>query len=314
MGVVLVVTEHLKGEFQDITFELLGKATELARSTGDRCEAVVFGSMREKAGELGAADAVIAVGGGDEYNPETYAAAVRSVVQAKSPDLILVGNTSMGMDIAAPVAAALDLPLVAYCSDIAVSDGEYTLTSQQYGGKMNVVTKVQAPVVVSVLPGAFSADSGRVAGSPPVEEFTAETGAGKIRFKRLIEPEAAEVDITQSEVLVAIGRGIGSKDDIEVAEELAELLGADIACSRPLVDAGWLPKAHQVGKSGMKVKPKLYLALGISGAPEHIEGMKNSATIVAINSDRQAPIFDVAHYGMVADLFDVCEELIEELE
>ncbi|NND01271.1 MAG: electron transfer flavoprotein subunit alpha/FixB family protein, partial [Acidimicrobiia bacterium] len=123
-----------------------------------------------------------------------------------------------------------------------------------------------------------------------------------------------DVDITTQDILVAVGRGIGSKDDIEVAEDLAEELGAAVAGSRPLTDAGWLPKTRQVGKSGLKVSPKLYLALGISGAPEHIEGMKSSATIVAINSDKKAPIFGVAHYGMVADLFDVCEELTGALQ
>ena len=165
-----------------------------------------------------------------------------------------------------------------------------------------------------VLPGSCDGDAGRVAGSPAVNELAIPESAGKVRFNRLIEPEAGDVDITQSGVLVAIGRGIGSKDDIELAAELAELLDADLACSRPIVDAGWMEKSRQVGKSGFKVKPRVYIALGISGAPEHIEGMKDSATIIAINSDEDAPIFDVAHYGLTEDLFDVCEELVEELE
>jgi electron transfer flavoprotein alpha subunit len=134
-----------------------------------------------------------------------------------------------------------------------------------------------------------------------------------VRFRALIQPAAGDVDIVAQEVLVAIGRGIGKKEDIAVAEELAEKLHAAVAASRPIIDAGWLPKSRQVGKSGLKVKPRLYLALGISGAPEHIEGMKASATIIAVNTDKGAPIFDVAHYGLVADLFDVCEELIDAL-
>ena len=121
------------------------------------------------------------------------------------------------------------------------------------------------------------------------------------------------MDITQSDILVAVGRGIGSKDDIEVAQELAETLNADLACSRPIVDAGWLPKSCQVGKSGLKVNPKVYIALGISGAPEHLEGMKDVSTIIAVNTDKNAPIFDVAHYGMTDDLFDICEELGDSL-
>ena len=314
MGDILVVTEHLKGEFQDITFEMLGKAKELAGASGGQCIAVTFGSMNGKADELGIADSIVSVGGSDDFNPEAYAAAVQSVVSAKSPSLVMVGSTSMGMDIANSVATALELPTVSYCADMSSSDGGFSVTSSMYGGKMNVVTNVEGSAVIMVLAGAFNTDAGRVSGSPSVEDFSAESGAGKVRFKQLIEPEAADVDITQSDILVAVGRGIGSKDDIELAEELAETLNADLACSRPLVDAGWMSKAHQVGKSGMKVKPKVYFALGISGAPEHIEGMKSSSIIIAINSDKNAPIFDVAHYGMVEDLFDVVEELVEELE
>jgi electron transfer flavoprotein alpha subunit len=270
--------------------------------------------MNEKSGELGAADSVVSVGGSDDFNPESYAAAVQSVVSAKSPSLVMVGSTSMGMDIANSVATMLNLPTISYCADMSASGGGFSVTSSMYGGKMNVVTDVSGSAVAMVLAGTFNADAGKSAGSPSVEDFAAESGAGKVRFKQLIEPEAADVDITQSDVLVAVGRGIGSKDDIELAEDLAEALDADLACSRPLVDAGWMSKAHQVGKSGMKVKPKVYIALGISGAPEHIEGMKSSSTIIAINSDKNAPIFDVAHYGMAEDLFDVVEELVEELE
>ena len=314
MGDILVITEHLKGEFQDITFEMLGKAKELAGVSGGQCIAITFGNMNGKAGELGMADSVVSVGGSDDFNPESYAAAVQSVVSAKSPSLVMVGSTSMGMDIANSVATALDITTVSYCADISSSGGGFSVTSSMYGGKMNVVTDVSGAAVAMVLAGAFNADAEKSAGSPSVEDFAVETGAGKVRFKQLIEPEAADVDITQSDILVAVGRGIGSKDDIELAEELADILDADLACSRPLVDAGWMSKAHQVGKSGMKVKPKIYIALGISGAPEHIEGMKSSSTIIAINSDKNAPIFDVAHYGMAEDLFDVVEELVEELE
>jgi len=314
MGDILVITEHLKGEFQDITFEMLGKAKELAGASGGQCIAVTFGSMNGKAGELGVADSIISVGGSNDYNPESYATAVQSVVSAKSPSLVMVGSTSMGMDIANSVATALDLPAVSYCAEVSGSGGGFSCESSMYGGKMNVETAVNGSAVAMVLAGAFNGDAGKSAGYPSVEDFAPKSSAGKVRFKQLIEPEAADVDITQSDILVAVGRGIGSKDDVELAEELADILDADLACSRPLVHAGWMSKAHQVGKSGMKVKPKVYIALGISGAPEHIEGMKSSSTIIAINSDKNAPIFDVAHYGMAEDLFDVVEELVEELE
>ena len=311
MGGVMVVCEHLSGEFADITFELLGLAAGLGAG---EVSAVTFGSMAGKAGELGAAGSVIDAGGDDDYNPEGYAAAVSAAVEAYSPDLLLVGSTSMGMDIAGPVAAARGLPLVAYCTAVEGANGGFACSSSLYGGKLGVSSRVTSPAVAMLLPGACDGDTGRVTGSPSVSELAVPELAGKVRFSRLIEPEAGDVDITQSGVLVAVGRGIGSKDDIELAEELAELLDADLACSRPIVDAGWMEKSRQIGKSGFKVKPRVYIALGISGAPEHIEGMKDSATIIAINSDEDAPIFDVAHYGLAEDLFDVCEELVEELE
>ena len=314
MGDILVITEHLKGEFQDITFEMLGKAKELTGISGGQCVAVTFGSMHGKADELGTADSIISIGGSDDYNPESYAVAVQSLIRAKSPSLIMVGFTSMGMDIASSVATALDIPAVSYCANISASGSEFSCTSSMYGGKMNVVTNVEGPVLVMVLAGSYNAETGRVSGLPDVENFSADSGSGNVRFMQLIEPEDADVDITQSNILVAVGRGIGSKDDIEIAEELAEVLDADLACSRPLVDAGWMSKSRQVGKSGLKVKPKVYIALGISGAPEHIEGMKSASTIIAINTDKNAPIFDVADYGMTEDLFDVVEELVEELE
>ncbi|MDP7653381.1 MAG: FAD-binding protein, partial [Candidatus Marinimicrobia bacterium] len=226
MGDILVITEHLKGEFQDITFEMVGRAKEMADSSGGQCVAVTFGSMNEKAGELGAADSVISVGGSDDFNPESYAAAVQSVVSAKSPSLVMVGSTSMGMDIANAVATVLDIPTISYCTDINTSSSGFSCTSSMYGGKMNAVTNVDGSAVTMILAGAFNADVGRISGSPTVEDFSADFGAGKIRFKQLIEPEAGDVDITQSEILVAVGRGIGSKDDIELAEELAEVLDA----------------------------------------------------------------------------------------
>lgn len=197
MGDILVVTEHLKGEFQDITFEMLGKAKELAGASGGQCVAVTFGSMNGKAGELGVADSVISVGGSDDFNPESYAAAVQSVVSAKSPSLVMVGSTSMGMDIANSVATALELPTVSYCMNMSASGSGFSCTSSLYGGKMNVVTDVAGSAVAMILAGAFNADAGKSPGSPSVEDFSADSGAGKVRFKQLIEPEAADVDYSK---------------------------------------------------------------------------------------------------------------------
>ncbi len=313
---VLVVAEHLRGSLADITFEMLGQGRALAAQLGGSCAVALIGGDDGMVGELGAADLVVRVEGEGlaDFNPESYAAALQAVVESRKPRAVMIGYTSMGMDLATTLATRAGMPHAAFC--IAVEGGErVTAVSQLYGGKIDVTSDLgEGPFVVSVLAGAAPAEAGRGEGSPPVERLEAPATAGRVRFKRLIEPEAGDVDITAQEVLVAIGRGIGSKDDVEVAEELAEALGAAVAASRPLIDAGWLPKTRQVGKSGLKVSPKLYLALGISGAPEHVEGMKSAATIIAVNTDKHAPIFKVAHYGMVADLFDVCEELTERIE
>ena len=168
--------------------------------------------------------------------------------------------------------------------------------------------------MMTVLAGVADAEAGR--GSTAAEQIRLPVSLDglKTRFVKLIAPEDGDIDITAQEKLVAVGRGIGGDDNIELAEELAEALGAKVAASRPVTDAGWLPKTRQVGKSGLAVKPKIYLMLGISGAPEHLEGMKDSEMIIAVNTDANAPIFDVAHYGSTCDLFDVAEAMLEKLE
>ena len=303
---ILVVVEHLKGKIEDITFEMLGKGKEIAGSTGGELVALLLGSGADgMATQLGAASKVIYVDDANlaEYNPQAYCKAVGSVVADTQPKMVLVGNTSMGMDIAGGVSIDQNMPFIAYASGIS-ADGS-TVTSSLYGGKMNVDSSVSGDgYIVSVISGSFPADAGRVEGSPAVESASADLSGLSVQFKRLIEPEGGDVDITQQEVLISVGRGIQSDENLPMAEELAAKLGGAISCSRPIVDSKWLAKTRQVGKSGLKVKPKLYLALGISGAPEHIEGMKDADLIIAVNTDPKAPIFDYAHYGVVQDLFD----------
>jgi electron transfer flavoprotein alpha subunit len=221
----------------------------------------------------------------------------------------------MGLDQAGGLSVALGWPLCAYCRDVRLEDGTLTAVSQIYGGKLMAEALVEGEhAICALLPGSAQSGAGRVPGSPAVEALPApDLGTPRIRFKRLIQPEAGDVDITRQPVLVSVGRGIQSQDNLPLAEELARALGGALSASRPIVDQGWLPKTRQVGKSGLAVKPKLYLALGISGAPEHIEGMRGAELIVAINTDPGAPIFDVAHYGVVADLFDVLPPLTEKI-
>ncbi|RME42503.1 MAG: electron transfer flavoprotein subunit alpha/FixB family protein [Chloroflexi bacterium] len=316
---IFVIAEHLKGKLTDTTFEALGAARTLADAMGGQVVGLLLGhEVDGMAEQMGAADRVLVV---DDpalahFVPEAHLAALEPLLREHQPRLTLFLNTAMGMDLAAALSARLDWPLVAYCNGLRVEDGAVVTTSQIYGGKVLAECALaDGPGLVSVLAGAFPADAGR-AGDPPVVETVtpAALGEGRIRFGQLIEPEAGDVDITRAEIIVAIGRGIQSEDNIEVAEELAEALDGVVAASRPIVDAGWLPRTRQVGKSGLTVKPKLYLALGISGAPEHVEGMKDAELIIAVNTDPNAPIFDVAHYGVVADLFDVADALLEALE
>jgi electron transfer flavoprotein alpha subunit len=303
---ILVVVEHLKGKIEDITFEMLGKGKEIADSTGSELVALLLGSGADgMASQLGAASKVIYVDDANlaEYNPQAYCKAVGAVVADTQPKMVLIGNTSMGMDIAGGVSIDQNMAFIAYASGISADGG--TVTSSLYGGKMNVDSSVSGDgTIVSVISGSFPAEAGRADGSPAVESASADLSGLTVQFKRLIEPEGGDVDITQQEILISVGRGIQSDENLPMAEELAAKLGGAISCSRPIVDSKWLAKTRQVGKSGLKVKPKLYLALGISGAPEHIEGMKDADLIIAVNTDPKAPIFDYAHYGVVQDLFD----------
>lgn len=315
---IFVVAEHIKGKLADVTFEMLGKGRELADAKGGNLVAVLLGNgIKNLAGEMGLANQVISIEHAqlENFNPETYSTALAEVVKAKSPAVTLVANSSMGMDLAAALSAKANLPLVAYAIDVKVEDNSLVATSQLYGGKLNIESQFSgAGGIISLLAGSSPADKGRATGSPPVEDFVPQSGtfaSPKVRFKKLIEPEGGDVDITTKEILVSVGRGIQNVDNIPQMQELADALGAALSCSRPIVDSKWLPKTRQVGKSGVKVKPKFYLALGISGAPEHIEGMKDAELIVAINTDPNAPIFDYAHYGIVGDLFDLVPALTE---
>ena len=306
MSKIYVIAEHFKGAVEDITFEMLGKAKELGDVT-----AVLIGN-KALASQLGAAVKVICIDGDQfsNFNPEAYSKAVNAAVAAGNPDMVMVGNTSMGMEIATTLSISQNMPLVAYASN--VSSG--TVTSSLYGGKVNVDSSYSGRCIVTVLPGSFSADAGKGSGAPAVEDMAAPDLSGlKVKFRKLIEPAGGDVDITTKDVLVSAGRGIQSDENLPMVEELAAKLGGAVSCSRPLVDNKWLSKTRQVGKSGLKVKPKLYLALGISGAPEHIEGMKDADLIIAVNTDPNAPIFDFAHYGTTADLFDLIPALTSKL-
>jgi electron transfer flavoprotein alpha subunit len=299
----------------------LGKGRELAEKTGGTLTAVVLGSgMAEASESLGAADKVLYADHAllADFNPETHVQVLDNLISNRGPCLALIANTSMGMDLAAALSARRDLPLVAYAVDVAIEGTEVIATSQLYGGKIYAESVISGGAgIVSVLAGSFPVDTGRVDGSSSaVERVDVPAGIEdvQIRFAGLIEPEGGDVDITQYDVLIGVGRGIQSDENLAQVEGLAAALGGAVCASRPIVDNKWLPKTRQVGKSGLKVKPKVYIALGISGAPEHMEGMKDAELIIAVNTDETAPIFEHAHYGSTEDLFDVVPALAQKLQ
>jgi electron transfer flavoprotein alpha subunit len=316
---VLILAEHFKGQLNEVTFELLGKGRALASALGGKLNVLVLGhEVRGFVAELGVADRVCLVDSPEFRNfiPEAYGAALEVVMKDLQPRLLLLGSTSVGMDLLSLVSAKGDSPCLDNCTSLEVCEGRVTATCQIYGGKVYADVPIpNTTTVIAVVPGTFPAETGRVTGKPEVQALDLPASLLRVRtsFRKMIEPPPGDVDITQARVLVAVGRGIQNAENLPLAEELAGALGGAVCASRPVVDQGWLPLTRQVGKSGMTVKPKLYLAFGISGAPEHVEGMKQAEMIIAVNTDPKAPIFGVAHYGVVADALDLMPLLAEEV-
>lgn len=311
---IFVLVEHTQGTVDDSTHELLGKAKELAGQSGGRAVACLLHSGAKSAAEGLAADAVLSVEHPvlEHFLPEAYVKAMAALLAEHEPRATLIANTTVGMDVAGGLSARAKVPLVAYCTEISLDGEELVATSQVFGGKLNAEVAVDGAGICSVVAGSFEPATG---GSPGVEDV-AVSGLDDLAttFLERIEPEVSDVDVTAEEILVSVGRGIGGEENIELAQELADALGGVVSASRPVTDSGWLPKTRQVGKSGQKVKPKLYIAVGISGAPEHLEGIGDAELIIAINTDEHAPIFEVAHYGTTTDLFDVLPALTEQVE
>ena len=316
-GNIWVLAEHWRGKVSEITFEALALGRDVADQLGSKVEAVLLGhGVKDLASQLGAAARVISADHEAlaEVVPEVYAEALAQLARRERPAAVLTPLSNVTLGVGTLLAAKLGASAINFCKDVRVVDGKIEAHAVLYGGKIETkVAPATEPVVLGIGPGARLADAGRSAEPPAVvDEATVDLPvAATIRFKEFIEPEAGEVDVTQQDVLVAVGRGIGSQDNIALAEELAEALGGVVCGSRPVIDQGWMSLSRQVGKSGASVKPRLYIAAGISGAPEHVEGIRGAGTIVAVNTDPQAPIFAVAHYGIVGDAQDVLPALTE---
>jgi electron transfer flavoprotein alpha subunit len=311
---ILVLADHLRGQLSDTTAELVGKAKELAGATGGQAVVALLGAP-DLAGQITGADTVLTVDHPTltDYTPEAWEKTLLNIVNERQPRLVLIANTTIGMDLGAGLSAAWGAPLVAYTVRLEADGSDIVATAQVYGGKLLAEVALDGDKgICTVVAGSFPAAAG--GGSPSVETV-APTGLDDLKtsFITMVEPEGGDVDITAAEILVSVGRGIGSQDNLEEVQELADALGAPLSASRPVTDAGWLPKTRQVGKSGLKVKPKVYLTFGISGAPEHLEGMRDAELIIACNTDANAPIFDVAHYGTTLDLFDLVPAMTDKV-
>jgi electron transfer flavoprotein alpha subunit len=320
MGDVFVLAEHRRGELREVTLEMLGKGRELAGQLGGSLKAVLLGhGVDAFAGELAnQAHEVLVVEDErlENFNSELYQKVLVSLLADRQPTLTLIGHTACGMDMAPSLAAELDLPLATDCIGFEFEDGQLLAIRERYGGKLQskVSFKESGQYMATVRQAAFPLKELEPLGgqimavdSPLIEE------ARRKKFIEYVEAAIGDVDITQSDIVVAVGRGIKEQDNLEIMEKLAKAVGGVLAGSRPVIDSGWLSPDRQVGQSGKTVKPKLYIAVGISGASQHLAGMKASDTIVAINKDPGAPIFNVATYGIVDDLFKVVPALTEQL-
>ncbi len=309
---VFVVAEHRMGELNPVTVELLNLANAIKK---DSSEVLLLGKdVKGFADELAKyADKVWLIQDDalENYNPDTYVDVLMQFFSNNKPDMVLIPNTSFGIDLAPVLAVKLNAPIATDVVNVDVSDG-VKVSKYIFQGKLMVDAKLKEAecYVLTIRQGVFK-EGPEVGGS--IEEVSIKPAEPRRKFVQYIEPEVGEVDISQADILVTVGRGIDDASNIELAEELAELLGGVVAGSRPVIDNGWLPKDRQIGISGKTVKPKLYLGLAVSGAFQHVMGMKDSELIIAINKDPEAPIFGVAHYGIVGDIFEVVPELIDQL-
>lgn len=312
---IFLLIEHIQGQVSDISYIMTAAARELAQKEGGSVIGILFGSGAEHLKDTLAVDKVIycdhpALA---EFTSDAYKRTLVSLLTEYSPRAVLFGNTTLGADVSSNLSTQMKFPIVNSCIKVTESGN---LISQICGGKIMVESQLaEQTTLITVNPGGYKPEEGQSDSAPETIKFSPPDLENlKVKLSQYIEPDVGDVDISQEKVLIGIGRGIQREDNIELAEKLAELLGGEVCASRPVIDQGWLPTSRLVGKSGKTVKPDLYISLGISGATEHTEGVIDSKTIIAINSDPDAPIFDIAQYGIEVDLFDLIDPLLEQIE
>jgi electron transfer flavoprotein alpha subunit len=316
---ILIFIEHKAGALNKTSLEAIAAGQKLAADTGAKASAVVLGSA-SLASEIASYDLEKVISAENDkltdYTPDAYADALEKVIRAANPSYVIMSHTYLARDFAPKVAARFQKGLIGDCIRMNAGDGKATFTRRIFLGKLDadVVADGNAPTFVTFQSGAFRGEQAVKGSGAAVESMPVEVGEVRMKPEAPFQEAKQAVDLSKAEVIVAVGRGIKSKDNLALAEKLAEVLGGDLAASRPICDAEWLPIDRQIGSSGQTVAPKLYIAIGISGAIQHLVGMKNSQTIVAINKDPEAPIFDIADYGIVGDLFEAVPVLTEEIK
>ena len=322
---ILVISEQRQGKLNANSLETIVAAQQIAAINAGTVSVVVIGKgVASLADELATKNVgeVLLVEHDllEAYTPDGYCIALKHVIEAAKPDLVLFPHTYQVRDFAPILAASLGKGMVGDCIGFRSDSGKLVFVRQMFQGKTaaDVTFTGAAPWFVSFQSGAFRADllGGHPSGNAPVNTVKVDITPDQIRTKplELFKEAKSAVDLTQAALIVAIGRGIKAPENIAQAEALAKAIGGELAASRPICDEGWLPMERQIGSSGQTVAPKLYLALGISGAIQHVVGMKGSKTIVAVNKDQNAPIFEIADYGVVADIFEIMPALTEELQ
>ena len=321
---ILVIVEQREGKLNRVSWETLTAGQAIAAETGWLLEAAVVGGSvaalaAEVAGKKVAKVYAIENPKLEPYTPDGFAAALKQFISDKQPTLVLMPHTYQVRDFVPKLATALHRTVISDAVGYKKEGEKLLFTRQMFQGKFvaDVSFAGEAPWFVTFQNGAFRGDKVEAGASPaPVETVAVDIADGVIRNKpqEVFKEAKQAVDLTQAEIIVAVGRGIKEQKNIDIAKQLAEALGGELAASRPICDSGWLPMDRQIGSSGQTVAPKLYLALGISGAIQHIVGMKGARTIVAVNKDSEAPIFEIADYAVVGNLFEVVPPLIEEVK
>ena len=321
---ILVVVEQRDGKLNRVSWETIAAGQAIAAELGAQLEAAVVGSGTASIASEVAAKKLTKVYAVEssalgQYTPDGVVAALKQFISQKQPKLVLMPHTYQVRDFAPKLVTALGRSLISDATGYKKDGNRLLFTRQMFQGKFSADVSFagEPPHFVTFQNGAFRADKAEAgASAAPVETVKVDVPENAIRTKPQPPFKEAKqaVDLTQAEIIVSVGRGIKEQKNIDLAKQLAEALGGEIAASRPICDSGWLPMDRQIGSSGQTVAPKLYLALGISGAIQHIVGMKGSRAVVAINKDAEAPIFEIADYGVVGNLFDVVPPLIEEIK